>query len=229
MRILVVEDNEEMADALVEALNLERYAVDLARDGESARRLKEACEYDLVVLDWSIPPPTGVELLRMWRRAGEGTPVLMLTGRNQVGDRVDALDIGADDYLTKPFAFAEFLARVRSLLRRGEKVLQPALQAGDLQMDRPSHKVTVAGEPLQVSPKEFAVLEYLLTHKDQVVRRGELAAHVWSSDSQAVSNTIDVLIHRLRRKIDGERKARLLHTVVGVGYLLRGERSSENE
>jgi DNA-binding response OmpR family regulator len=229
MRILVVEDNEEMADALVEALDLECYAVDLARDGETARRLKEAHEYDLVVMDWSIPPPTGVELLRMWRRAGDGTPVLMLTGKGQVRDRVSALDIGADDYLTKPFAFAEFLARVRSLMRRRERVLQPELRAGDLRMDRATHEVTVAGEPLQIPPKEFALLEYLLTRKDRVVRRGELVAHVWSGDSESVSNVIDVLIHRLRKKIDGEREGRLLHTIIGVGYLLKSERTSDSE
>ena len=162
MRILVVEDEESLAEALVEVLEDQSYAVDLAADGATADELAAINDYDLVVLDWTIPAPTGIELLRMWRGQGMGFPVLMLTARKDVGARVDGLDTGADDYLTKPFAFAELLARVRSLLRRREKRLQ-TLAAEDLELERASRHVTVGGRPLDLSPKEFGILEYLLS------------------------------------------------------------------
>jgi DNA-binding response OmpR family regulator len=225
MRILVVEDERVLAEALVEALQQEFHAVDLARDGETASELADVNEYDLIVLDWTIPPPTGIELLRSWRRAGRETPVLMLTGRSAVGDRVDGLDTGADDYLTKPFSLVELQARVRSLLRRRAKPLQSLLQADDLEMDRAARRVTVGGRPLDLSPKEFALLEYLLSRKDQVVTRTEISEHVWDDSFDPLGNVVDVTVHRLRRKIDGEREKRLLHTLKGVGYVLRGERT----
>ena len=228
MRILVLEDNRELADALVEVLVSEHYAVDLARDGETAREFMEFNDYDLAVLDWNVPPPTGPDLLRMWRGSGNGTPVLMLTAKNRVRDRVDGLDIGADDYMTKPFAFAEFLARVRSLMRRGEKVLQSELRVADVLMDRAKHRVTRGGETLRLSPKEFAVLEYLLTRAGHVVRRAELSAHVWNEDSDRISNVIDVLVHRLRKKIDGGRETKLLQTIVGVGYMFESGHSPDD-
>jgi len=228
MRILVLEDNRELADALVEVLVSEHYAVDLARDGETARELKEFNDYDLIILDWNVPPPTGLELLQMWRSAGDGTPVLMLTAKDRVRDRVDGLDIGADDYMTKPFAFAEFLARVRGLIRRREKVLQCDLRVADVLMDRARHQVTRGGQTLRLSPKEFAVLEYLLTRAGHVVRRAELSAHVWNEDSDRISNVIDVLVHRLRKKIDGGRETKLLRTIVGVGYMLAPGRSPDD-
>jgi len=225
MRILVVEDERVLAEALVEALQQEFHAVDLARDGVTASELADVNEYDLIVLDWTIPPPTGIELLRSWRRAGRETPVLMLTGRSAVGDRVDGLDTGADDYLTKPFSLVELQARVRSLLRRRAKPLQALLQADDLEMDRAARRVTVGGRPLDLSPKEFALLEYLLSRKDQVVTRTEISEHVWDDSFDPLGNVVDVTVHRLRRKIDGEREKRLLHTLKGVGYVLRGERT----
>jgi two-component system, OmpR family, copper resistance phosphate regulon response regulator CusR len=225
MRILVVEDEEVLAEALVEALQQDCYAVDLAPDGAAAGELAEVNEYDLIVLDWTIPPPSGIELLRSWRRAGRQTPVLMLTGRSGVDDRVDGLDTGADDYLTKPFSLVELRARVRSLLRRGAKPLQTLLQADDLEMDRAARQVTVGGRPLDLSPKEFALLEYMLHRKDQVVTRTEISEHVWDDSFDPLGNVIDVTVHRLRRKIDGERETRLLHTLKGVGYVLRGRRS----
>lgn len=225
MRILVVEDERVLAEALVEALQQEFHAVDVARDGATAAELADVNEYDLIVLDWTIPPPTGIELLRSWRRAGRETPVLMLTGRAAVGDRVDGLDTGADDYLTKPFSLVELQARVRSLLRRRAKPLQALLQAADLEMDRAARRVTVAGRPLDLSPKEFALLEYLLSRKDQVVTRTEISEHVWDDSFDPLGNVVDVTVHRLRRKIDGERDKRLLHTLKGVGYVLRSERA----
>jgi DNA-binding response OmpR family regulator len=223
MRILVVEDEETLADALAEALEDERYAVDLAADGDTADELMAVNEYDLVVLDWTLPGPSGLELLSRWRQAGSEVPVLMLTARRDVDDRVGGLDAGADDYLTKPFSFVELLARVRSLLRRRHKILQN-LSAGDVELERSARRVTVAGEPVELAPKEFGILEYLLTRVDETVTRTELAEHVWDDSFDAMSNTIDVLVYRLRKKIDGGRDAKLLHTVKGVGYLLKSQR-----
>jgi len=225
MRILVVEDEEVLADALAEGLRDESYAVDLATRGTEADELMAVNAYDLVILDWTIPAPSGIELLRMWRRAGNDTPVLMLTGRAGVADRVGGLDTGADDYLTKPFAFDELLARARSLLRRRARPLVAALSAGDLEMDRSAHAVRVAGEGIDLAPKEFAVLEYLLLHKGKVVSRAELSEHVWDDSFDSLSNVVDVTVYRLRKKIDGERAEKLVQTLKGVGYMLRDERS----
>ncbi len=224
MRILVVEDEEALAENLKELLEDESYAVDLAPSGAIASELMEVNTYDAVVLDWTIPPPTGIELLSTWRRAGIGTPILMLTGRHQLEDRVDGLDSGADDYLTKPFSMVELLARVRSLLRRRQKSFTE-LTAGDLTIDRAARRITIAGQPVEVSPKEFGVLEYLVTHKDEVVTRTDLSEHVWDDSFDAMSNVIDVIIYRLRKKVDGGRDQKLLQTIKGVGYLLRSERA----
>jgi DNA-binding response OmpR family regulator len=225
MRLLVVEDEEALAEAIVEALRLEHYAVDLAPSGKTAEELVAVNAYDLIVLDWTIPPPDGIELLAAWRGAGLDTAILMLTGRDSVEDRVVGLDRGADDYLTKPFSLAELLARVRSLLRRRARPLQQSLVVGDLDMDRAARRVTVSGREIGLSPKEFAVLEYLLSHPDEVVTRTDLIEHVWDDSFDAMSNVVDVVVHRLRKKIDGGSEARLLHTVKGAGYLLRSERN----
>ncbi len=226
MRILVVEDEEVLADAIVEALQDECYAVDLAADGATASELMHVNSYDLVILDWTIPPPTGIQLLRQWRDGGDSTPVLMLTGRSEVEHRVDGLDTGADDYLTKPFSFVEFLARVRSLMRRPQRTLANTLGAADLELDRASRQVTLASEPVELSPKEFGVLEYLLRRQGEVVTRTELTEHVWDETFDSVSNVIDVTVYRLRKKIDRETAAgKLIHTVKGVGYILKKERT----
>jgi DNA-binding response OmpR family regulator len=225
LRILVVEDEDELATALVEMLQHERYAVDHAPDGAAADSLVQLNDYDLVVLDWSIPPPTGVELVRRWRERERGVPVLMLTGRRGVADRVEGLDAGADDYLSKPFAFAELKARVRSLLRRRERPVVGALTAGDLELDRRTREVRLDGTLLHFTPKEFAVLEYLLIRRDEVVTRFELSEHAWDDSFDPRSNVIDVVLHRLRRKIDGDRENKLLWTVPGTGYMLKSRRS----
>lgn len=224
MRILLVEDEPALAEAIVETLVDESYAVDHAGDGETASELKAINDYDLVVLDWNIPPPTGIELLAEWRQEGDETPVLMLTGLAESERIVDGLDAGADDYLTKPFRFPELLARVRSLLRRREKPLQAQLAAGDLEMDRPARRVKVGGRPVRLTPKEFTLLEFLLTRVGEVVSRTELVEHVWDDSFDSFSNVVDVTVFRLRKKIDGSREEKLLHTVKGVGYLLRPER-----
>ena len=224
MRILVVEDEPTLAESIVEVLQDQTYAVDLAPDGAAASELMAVNTYDLIVLDWMIPPPTGLELLRERRAAGDETPVLMLTGRGDVEDRVGGLDSGADDYLTKPFSIAALLARVRSLLRRREKTLEMALEADDVLLDRTTREVSVAGRPTALSPKEFALLEYLLTRVGEVVTRTEISEHVWDDSFDAMSNVIDVTMHRVRRKIDGDRKQKLIHGVRGVGYVLRAQR-----
>ncbi|HEX4954241.1 MAG TPA: response regulator transcription factor [Thermoanaerobaculia bacterium] len=224
MRILLVEDDLPLGEAVSDILRDERYAVDHAPTGSEAAELMDINEYDLAVLDFHIPPPTGLELLRAWRQQGRTLPVLMLTARSAVEDRVSGLDAGADDYLVKPFDFSELLARVRSLLRRKEKPLQSTLEAGDLVMDRAAHEVRVAGQPIDLSPKEFALLEYLLANRDRVISRTEIEEHVWDSSFDSMTNIVDVLVHRLRKKIDGDRDDRLVHTVKGAGYKLAGRR-----
>lgn len=224
MRILVVEDEDVLAEAVVEALQDQSYAVDHAADGTTAAELAEVNQYDLIVLDWTLPKgPSGLELLARWRAAGVQTPVLMLTGRKEVGDRVDGLDSGADDYLTKPFSFEELAARVRSLLRRRERLLK-TMTAGDVELDRASRVVRVAGQEIELAPKEFGILEYLLTRIGETVTRTELSEHVWDESFDAMSNVIDVLVYRLRKKIDGGRDQKLLHTIKGVGYVLKSRR-----
>jgi DNA-binding response OmpR family regulator len=224
MRILVVEDEPALGDALVELLEGECYAVDLATDGETASELAEINEYDLIVLDWTIPPPSGIELLRSWRGNGDETPVLMLTARTDLADRIGGLDTGADDFLAKPFQLQELLARVRSLLRRRSRPLQISLRAGDVAMDRATRRVEVDGRLVELSAKEFSLLEYLLTRKDEVVTRTDLAEHVWDDSFDSLGNVIDVTVHRLRKKIDGEHPARLIHTIKGSGYVLKSQR-----
>jgi DNA-binding response OmpR family regulator len=224
MRILVVEDEPALGAALVELLEDECYAVDLAADGSAASELADVNEYDLIVLDWTIPPPSGIELLRTWRGRSLETPVLMLTARSDLADRVGGLDAGADDFLAKPFQLPEFLARVRSLLRRRSRPLQVGLRAGDVAMDRAARRVEVDGRMVELSAKEFALLEYLLTRKDEVVTRTDLAEHVWDDSFDSLGNVIDVTVHRLRKKIDGEQPARLIHTIKGSGYVLKSRR-----
>lgn len=225
MRILIVEDEATLAEAVAEVLRDARYAVDLASTGDEADEMMAFNDYDLVLLDWTIPGPSGIELLRQWRGAGLDVPVLMLTGHDSVEDRIDGLDHGADDYLTKPFAFAELLARVRSLLRRRSKTYQGPLEADDLVMDRAAHRVELAGKPVKLSPKEFALLEYLLTRKGEVVSRSDISEHVWDATFDTATNTIEVILHRLRKKVDGARPEKLIHTVKGFGYVLQEERS----
>lgn len=225
MRILVVEDEGLLADGTVEALRLETYAVDLARTGDQANEFMYMNAYDLVLLDWTIPAPSGIDLLRGWRAEGNNTPVVMLTGHDAIEDRILALDSGADDYLLKPYSLAELLARVRCQLRRRNKPLQLALAVGDLVMDRARKEVKVEGESVQVSPKEFSLLEYLMNRPDEVVSRTELIEHVWDDSFDSMSNPVDVIIYRLRKKIDGNRQHRLLHTRKSQGYVLASQRA----
>jgi two-component system copper resistance phosphate regulon response regulator CusR len=214
-----------MADLIQEVLEDEGFLVDRAGDGHEADEAAAVNEYDLVVLDWEIPGPKGIVLLRRWREAGYGFPVLMLTGRTELEDRTGGLDSGADDYLVKPFAFPELLARIRSLLRRREKPLAMTLEAADVRLDPLTRRVTLGDEVVELAPKELAVLELLLRRVDQVLSRGEIEEHAWDSMADPMANVVDVTIHRLRKKLDSGGEGRLIHTVRGAGYVLRSRRS----
>ena len=222
--MLVVEDEQKVANALREGLEGERYEVVVERTGEDAffRMTTEA--FDLILLDLGLPGRDGLQILTTLRDKGVKTPVLVLTARDTLQDRVAGLDSGADDYLVKPFAFAELLARIRALMRRGRAAESPRLAVGDLTMDLITRKVTRSGQPVELTVREFELLEYLMRYEGQVVSRETLARDVWKETARTtpLDNVIDVHIARLRRKIDLEGTAvKLIHTVRGVGFMLR--------
>jgi DNA-binding response OmpR family regulator len=223
MRVLVVEDEQKVANALREGLEGERYGVVVERTGEGAFFRLNTEEFDAILLDLTLPGRDGLQILKAVRERGLKTPVLVLTARDGVQDRVAGLDSGADDYLIKPFAFAELLARIRALVRRGRAAEAPRLGAGDVDMDLITRKVTRAGRPVELTVREFELLEYLLRHQGQVVSRETLARDVWKETARStpLDNVIDVHIARLRRKIDAEFPTKLIHTVRGVGFMLR--------
>jgi DNA-binding response OmpR family regulator len=220
MRILVVEDEPSIAKFVEQGLIEAGHAVDRVDDGRDALDYALSADYDVYVLDIMLPGMDGLALLRELRRRGDKTPALMLTARDTVDDRVDGLDAGADDYLVKPFAFRELLARVRALLRRPPLQTGTILQVADLAMDSARREVTRGGRRIELSPREYAVLEYLLRHPDQVLSRTQIGEHVWNFDFYHESNVVDVYIGYLRRKIDKGSSLPLLHTVRGVGYRL---------
>jgi two-component system, OmpR family, copper resistance phosphate regulon response regulator CusR len=226
LRVLVVEDERKLARALRDGLEAESYEVTVASTGEEGFFLANHDAFDLVVLDLMLPGRGGLEVLTTLRKRGHQTPVLILTAKDTVDDRVQGLDSGADDYLVKPFAFPELLARIRALLRRGRPDQALRLQLKDLTMDVMTRRVTRAGQPLELTVKEFELLEYLLRHVGHVVSREMLARDVWHVTARAtpLDNVIDVTVARLRRKIDDPFERKLLHTVRGVGFLLRSER-----
>jgi DNA-binding response OmpR family regulator len=223
VRILTVEDEAKVAAALKEGLEAERYEVVVSATGEDGFFRVNAETFDLIVLDLMLPGRDGIEILATLRRQGLGTPVLVLTARDTVEDRVLGLDSGADDYLVKPFAFPELLARVRALLRRGRPDQILRLQAADLEMDLITRRVTRAGRPIELTSREFELLEYLLRHNRRLVSREMLAREVWKEPSRAtpLDNVIDVHIARLRKKIDQDTSTKLIHTVRGVGFVVR--------
>ena len=223
MHILVVEDEAKVARALNEGLSREGYEVTVARTGEEGYYLLDARSFDLVVLDLMLPGRDGLEILATLRSRDRGIPVLILTARDAVEDRVVGLDAGADDYLVKPFAFPELSARIRALLRRGRADQPPRLKAADLEMEVTSHRVTRAGRPLELTAREFELLEYLLRNRDRVISREMLARDVWKETGRAtpLDNVIDVHIARLRRKIDDGFEVKLIQTVRGVGFTVR--------
>ncbi|MGE0444295.1 MAG: response regulator transcription factor [Vicinamibacterales bacterium] len=223
MRILVVEDEQKVANALREGLEDEHYEVVVERSGESAFFRINTETFDLILLDLGLPGRDGIQILRTMREKGVKTPVLVLTARDTLQDRVLGLDSGADDYLVKPFAFAELLARLRALVRRGRDSEVPRLGCGDLKMDLIARKVTRGGQPVELTVREFELLEYLLRHAGQVVSRETLARDVWKETARTtpLDNVIDVHVARLRRKVDHEHPTKLLHTVRGVGFMIR--------
>jgi two-component system, OmpR family, copper resistance phosphate regulon response regulator CusR len=223
VRILVVEDEQKVANALREGLQGERYEVVVERTGEGAFFRMTTEQFDAILLDLTLPGRDGIEILKAIRDRGMKTPVLVLTARDTVQDRIVGLDSGADDYLIKPFAFAELLARIRALVRRGRVTEAPRLAAGDLEVELITRKVTRGDQPIELTVREFELLEYLLRHQGQVVSRELLARDVWKETARTtpLDNVIDVHIARLRRKVDADQPTKLIHTVRGVGFMLR--------
>src|SRR5437588_7653411 len=220
MRVLVVEDEHKLNRTICQALREESYAVDAGDDREEVEQLSEINDYDLMLLDIMLPRKDGLQVCIGLRRRGSATPILMLTGKDAYEERVRGLDSGADDYLVKPFRMGEFMARVRALLRRDSHAKSTKLQVADLELDTRSHRVTRGQMPIELTSKEYAMLEYFMRHPDQVLTRTMISEHVWDDDFDSFSNIIDVYIRRLRRKIDEGATTKLLHTIRGSGYLL---------
>jgi heavy metal response regulator len=220
MRILLVEDEPRMANVIAKGLREQSYAVDVAEDGDSGLYQATLNDYDLIVLDVLLPQRDGYEVCRELRTRGDTTPVLMLTARASVDDRITGFDAGADDYLTKPFSFRELLARIRALLRRDSQLRPDVVEVEDLVVDSASHRVARANKEVQLTAKEYALLEYLARRTGELVSRAEIAAHVWDDSFDPFSNTIEVYMNRLRKKIDGDHPIKLLHTRRGEGYIL---------
>lgn len=219
MKVLLVEDERKMASFIERGLKEEGYVVDVAFDGEQGWEYANTNEYDAMIFDWNVPKMEGIVLCQKIRESGKVTPVLMLTVRDSTEDKIKGLDAGADDYLTKPFSFEELLARIRALLRRPKHLKQQTqLDHEGLSMDLLSRKVTLNGQDIVLSQKEFALLEFLLQKRGEVVSRTQIAEHVWDLHFDPMSNTIDVYINFLRKKIDGSREKSLIETVRGAGY-----------
>jgi len=226
MRVLVVEDERRIADFIRKGLSEQGYAVDVAYDGEEALQWVDVAEFDIVILDIMLPVRDGISVCRALRARGLRTPILMLTARDALEDRVLGLDSGADDYLVKPFAFAELLARLRALARREPSLVGTHLQVDDLVLDSGTREVSRNGAQIQLTTKEFALLEYLMRHPNQVLTRTMIAEHVWNYDFDNATNVIDVHIRNLRRKIDDPFPAKLIRTVRGAGYRMSARRSA---
>ncbi len=220
MRILLIEDDRKAARLLTRGLQEEGFVVDVAYSGEEGDEKATVNDYDVVVLDWLLPGKQGIAVCRDLRTRGVAAPILMLTARDALGDRVAGLNAGADDYLTKPFAFAELLARIRALLRRSELTRPVILKVADLALDPLSHRVTRGGVVINLTPKEYAILEVLMRQAGEVVTRTRLAERVWETEHDALTNLVDVHVSHLRRKIDVAGAAPLIHTIRGRGYLV---------
>lgn len=221
MRMLVVEDDPSLHKIITRRLNENGYAVDDCYDGEEALDYLMMSEYDLVLLDWMLPKKDGTEVLREYRDKGGKAPVIMLTAKDSIADRVDGLDAGADDYLTKPFAFDELMARIRAMMRRNSGEKTSDISIGDLTMHVLSHTVTRAGKEIDLTSKEYSLLEYMLRNVGIVLTRTQIADHVWNYDFDYDSNVVDVYIRYLRNKIDEGFDYPLIHTVRGCGYVLK--------
>jgi DNA-binding response OmpR family regulator len=221
MRILVVDDDRRLCSVVGRGLTEEAYAVDVAYDGEEGEYLAEVNPYDLVILDIMMPKKDGIEVCEELRAKRINTPILMLTARDAVEDRIRGLDAGADDYMVKPFSFNELLARVRALLRREAMTKSPEIELGDLVLNTLTREVRRGGNTIELTTKEYVILEYFVRHPNVVVTRTMLEEHAWDYDFDSMSNLVDVYIRRLRRKLDEDEKESLLQTVRGAGYRLR--------
>ena len=221
MRILVVEDDAPLASFLCKGLEAEHYAVDVAPDGEEARWLACACEYDLMLLDLNLPKIDGLSVLRTIRPKKKSLPVLVLTGRSRIEDKIEALDSGADECLVNPFSYTELSARVRALLRRRPVTAETVLKVADLELDRVERTVRRAGKRIELTSKEFGLLEYLLRNAGHRITRNMIVEHVWNLSFDTGTNIVDVYINYLRKKVDEGYSPKLIHTVRGVGYELR--------
>src|SRR5215216_5958197 len=220
MRILLVEDEEKVSRFITRGLEAERFAIDAVYDGTSGLEYAITYSYDLIILDLMLPGLSGTEVLHRIRRTNNDVPILILTARDAVKDKVENFEAGADDYLTKPFAFAELLVRVKALLRRGPVTRSSVLRVGDLELDRLSQQVKKAGKRVELTSKEYALLEYLMAHAGQVLSRTMIIEHVWDQSFDGVTNIVDVYVRHLRNKVDDTSEPKLIRTVRGVGYVI---------
>ena len=223
MRILVIEDEEKVSRFIERGLVAERFAVDVAPDGRSGLEMATAYAYDLIILDLLLPGLSGTDLLRRLRQSNTGVPVLVLTARDAVADKVENFEAGADDYLTKPFAFAELLVRVKALLRRGAVNRRSVLRVGNLELDRLSQTVKRAGVRIDLTSKEYALLEYLMANAGRVLSRTMIIEHVWDQSFDGVTNIVDVYVRHLRNKVDDPHEQKLIRTIRGAGYCISDE------
>ncbi len=227
MRLLLIEDNPKMAGFIRQGFTEQGHAVDGAELGRDGEELGATKTYDLIILDVMLPDVDGIQVCRNLRRRGVKTPILMLTALSATGDKVSGLDAGADDYLTKPFEFAELVARVRALMRRGQAAEAAQLRFADVEMDLLARKVTRAGKRIKLTTKEFALLEFFLRNPEKVLSRISIGEHVWDMNFDPESNVIDVYVSTLRRKLDVTGGEAIIHTVIGAGYILSADRPGE--
>jgi DNA-binding response OmpR family regulator len=220
MRLLLVEDERKLADTVALGLRAEQFAVDIANDGLQGRSLATQNQYDLMILDLMLPGVTGTEILKTVRKSNSDVPILILTAADATSDKIQNFEAGADDYLTKPFAFAELLVRVKALLRRGSMPRDSKLQVADLELDRLSRQVKRAGKKIELTSKEYGLLEYLMMGAGRVLSRSMIIEHVWDQSFQGLTNIVDVYIRHLREKIDDPYDHKLLKTIRGAGYCL---------
>ena len=223
MRILIVEDEPKVSGFVQRGLEAERYAVDVCADGREGLEMAEAFPYDLIILDMMLPRLNGGEVLQRIRRGNACVPVLMLTARDSVDDKVKMFESGADDYLTKPFAFAELLVRTKALLRRGPVNRSSTMNVGDLELDRLTQQVKRGGKRIELTAKEYALLEYLMQNPERVLSRNMIIEHVWDQSFDGITNIVDVYVRHLRSKVDDGYPLKLIRTVRGTGYMIRGE------
>ena len=223
MRLLIVEDDKKIAAFMARGLRAEGFAVDIANDGTTGWEMASSLDFDLIILDLMLPGIHGTELLRRFRGKGKNAAVLVVTARDAIDDKVENFEAGADDYLTKPFAFAELLVRVKALLRRPSANRNQVLRVGDLEVDRMTHRAARAGKRIELTAKEYALLEYLASHAGRVVSRTMIVEHVWDSSFEGLTNIVDVYVRHLRAKVDDPFPAKLIQTVRGAGYCLSAE------